>query len=402
MNSYLNVVKYLSVSVVQLLIGFASIPIVTNLMSPEELGRFGVFMSATALLVPLLTLCSDSYFPVVKVTLSKSDFAIVKRSTYQYSALFTFIVTIILGLYCYLTSSDWTYLVLCIPIFVFIRGLRLSGQTELVIDERITLFGVSNILISLVSLFLTVLFLLYVSDNALSRVCALLVAELAVLIGLLKYITPISNVSFSLDELKKSIYYSLPLLMSLAPAWVVNEYGRIFVSQHAGLEQTGIFTVALQISAFQLQLNSALSNAFIKNIYSDIRNAFSFSRVFSFLCFLLFMSVSGGLFVYYLAPYVVSSSYAGFVNISLIAFVGVFFQSLAILPSLYANYTKKTTWRFRALFISAISFLVLLYGAVDSQNILRDVVTYYSIAMFIYFIVISYFAWSYYVKSYFA
>ncbi|MDN3401231.1 hypothetical protein QL926_06960 [Pseudoalteromonas sp. APC 3213] len=377
------------------MIGFISIPIITHLMPPAELGKFGLMMSVSFILIPVISLCADSYLPVAK---SKGkSFSNIKKSVYVLSFLLfllSLVTTIII-----IINNSLSWLLFLLPLFCWVRAIRVAQQSELIYDEKVNLFGMSNIGLSLLTLAFTAVFLKYISNDSYSRLLAILLAEFLILILCLKHVQSIKSSSFDSSEVKKIFKFSLPLLVSLFPAWIVNEYGKVFVSDNGTFAMVGILTVSLQISAFQLQINAAVYNAFLKIIYSDVNKVFSIKLFGSIMLILLFTTAMGAFFIYVLGEKFVSAEYKGFVSITLALLVGVYFQSMASLPALYANHVGLTPWRLSALCAGASVCLLFLHFYVNIGDGLMQVAYVYSFSMTTYFITLLLTTYVYHVKK---
>lgn len=395
MQHFVKLLKYLSVSVIQLIIGFVSIPIITHLMSPSEMGTYGIMMSVVVIMIPLSSLCADSYFPVAK---SKRDnFPDIKKTTYIFSSVIFLVFLSVITMYSFF--NNMSTLLLFLPFYCWIRALRISQQAELVYDEKVSIYGMSNILLSLLTLIFCVGALSYVRNDAYARLIASIFPEIMILIFCFKCVEPIKHARFDKDELKVAIRYALPLILSLFPAWIINEYGRIFLSNKGTLAMVGVLTVSMQIAAFQLQINAAVNNAFITYIYKNINNLYNVKFLLCFSGTLLITTLVGTLFVYWFGDKLISKEYVGFISITMIAMFGVFFQSLASLPSLYASHLEKTSWRLLSLSFAAAVSVFLLVFFVESKTAVTQVVYIYSVSMFLYFVFFMSITYAHYIKN---
>lgn len=364
-------------------------------MPPAELGKFGLMMGVSVILIPLISLCAESYLPVAK---SKSKhFPDIKKSIYVLSFvlfLFFFGVT-----FFFIIDKSVSWLLLLLPLFCWVRAIRVAQQSELIYDEKVSVFGVSNIGLSVLTLFFSVVFLKYINNDSYSRLFAMALAEFLVLILCMKHVQSIKSSNFDFSEMKLIFKFSFPLLLSLFPAWVINEYGKVFVSDNGSLVLVGILTVSLQISAFQLQINAAVNNSFLKIIYSDIDKMYSIKLFGSIILILLFTTSIGAFFIYVLGEKLVSAEYEGFVSITMILFIGVFFQSTASVPALYANHIGKTSWRLYSLCLGALVSIVLLHFFIDLSQSLKQVSYVYALSMAVYFITLLIMTFTFHVKK---
>ncbi|HHX8542406.1 TPA: lipopolysaccharide biosynthesis protein [Vibrio diabolicus] len=379
---------YLFFNGMQLIIGVISIPIVTNLMSPEEYGRVGLLLSALAIYVPILSLGSENYFPV---ELSKNTaFEDVRKTIYITAILVTLVSTI--GMLLLKAFIDYDDIFLFLPFIALFRMMRIAQLSEVVYKENPVKFGVSNVGLASLTLFFSFVCIELFSGSAEGRALALFLAELLVASFLLKnFMEIIGKGQFSFVELKRAFLFSAPIILAIIPAWFVNEYGKVYLSSKVGLKEVGVLAIGMQLAAFQLQMNASVSNVFLRPLYDDISKAYSFTFNLKVIAIITVASFFGYIGVKLFADYIVSSEYKRSIEIVSLLLLGVYFQSLSVIPSLYMNYYKKTHLRLVSLSLSAILNFIALNMLSSSSDMLSFVVDFFAVSMFLYVLLMYFF-----------
>jgi len=372
---------YLLFNGAHLLLGIVSVPIITSLMSPSEFGRAAIFLSVLAIYLPLVSISTDSYFPV---ELAKhKDFQIVRFTLFA-----TFLVLMLFGsimavLSVLFLGADPLFLIM--PFFAFIRSIKNSQLSELVFNELAGKFGLSNLSLGLIGLCLSYLFLKVLGGSAEARVLALVIAEVLVTLALVKELKLLNGRSlFRIIELKRAIKFSIPITCMVLPAWLINEYGKIYVSEIDGLASVGVLAIAFQLAFFQLQTNGSVGNAFLKPTYNDISRAFSTNYNLVILLSMICLNALGYFTIKLFGSYLVSVEFLGALQLIEMLFVGVLFQSLTLMPSFVLNFHKKTGYRLVCISLAALVNVLLLHVFGSPAELLPNVVQSFAISMLVY------------------
>jgi len=248
LHKHRSLISYFSFSMATSALGFVAALVMMRLMPPEEFGRIALFLSMQFIAVPLISFAADS---LVAINKSKLDTA-----EYEYA----------IGI-----LQDG--LLLLIPVYGLIRFLIGMASTEFVMEEKAIRYGVVAFSTTLTSLALTVVLLSVFSGVADWRIVSLLLADILFLFvryrGRLKLLW-----TFSLDKgvFKDIVRFGFPLLLSVAPAWALNESDKIIVAQYADMASLGYYAAACAIGSIMITFNIAMLNALTPKIYAALGN----------------------------------------------------------------------------------------------------------------------------------
>jgi len=132
-------------------------------------------------------------------------------------------------------------------------------------------YGMVQFFTNTFSLVLTIVFIYLFSPTAVWRLTALILADLVFL--LVRYHGRMNLlISFVFDKLqyREIVKFGFPLMLSIAPAWALNEADKVIVAKHADLTSVGIYAAACTIGAFMVTFNSSLLNAILPKLYAEL------------------------------------------------------------------------------------------------------------------------------------
>jgi O-antigen/teichoic acid export membrane protein len=256
-------------SLASTLFGILSLPVLTSFLLPSEYGILGISLTILSLLVPLNTLSNEHNVQAIKTRATLGEYS------HYWDVLCSFSFLIFVG--CLFVFSplvyafDFPIVLVLIPLLSLVRALRLLKQAELAVSDRDFLYGLSSLLIAVFAFFVTLFIFYFYSASAALRIVGLLFSEILVFVYIIKI-----RFTFIVDTktIKKLIIFGFPLIISILPAWLVNESSRFFLLHYGSLEVVGLFTLSFQISVIYLQFNTVLANTYVKKILKDIGASF--------------------------------------------------------------------------------------------------------------------------------
>ncbi|WP_434341255.1 lipopolysaccharide biosynthesis protein [Motilimonas cestriensis] len=381
MSSIKKLPIYLAFNGLQLAVGLLSIPLITHLLSPSEYGKVGLFMSAAAIFIPLVSLSIETYFPVALA--KDKDFDKIKNTMYISVLILFFISLLLLST---LVAFDVVGVIfILLPFFALLRCLRAGEQSILVYKGNASLFGATNVALTFGAFLFSAIMLLYIANDAVSRVLGMVTAELLVFsFFIFKFKFRLVLKDFDLRILKGIVIFYIPLFLSIIPAWFVNEYGRVFLSKYSTLHEVGLLTLSLQLATVQLLLSASVSNAFLKQVYDRVEQAFKYKLNATVISVQATLTLSGYFCINLISDIIISTEYSNVLDTLHIFFLGVFFQSIAVIPVHYASYHGKTHWRLISLTLAAVVNALGLFFLFDNEDPIQAIANLYMFSMMIY------------------
>jgi len=262
--------SYFSFSVATSALGFIASLLLMRLITPEEFGRIALFLSIHFFVAPVISFAAESLIAVKKSKLPQSEYesfrcCYVTFSYMAFSAIQLVFITI------FFSGLIQESLFLLIPITALAKFLIGLASIEYVMEEKSVQFGMVAFFTTLMSLALTVIFVFTFSAVAEWRIAALLLADIAFLFvryrGRIKLLIALA---FEEKEFKEIVIFGFPLLLSVAPAWALNESDKFIVANYVDLTSVGLYAAAGAIGGFMVTFNTSLLNAMIPKIYQEL------------------------------------------------------------------------------------------------------------------------------------
>ena len=267
---YRSIFAYFSFSFATSALGFVAALVMMRLMPPEEFGRIALFLSMQFIAVPIISFSAGSLIAINKAKLDMVEYFYFRRS-YVTFAYLMFVVVQLVFLVIFTLGVLHDSLFLLIPIYGLVQFLIGIVSTEYVMEEKAVQYGMVAFSTTLTSLLLTFLLMSLFSGVADWRIAALLFSDILFLFvryrGRMKLLW-----TFSVDKVvfKDVAKFGFPLLLSVAPAWALNESDKIIVAKYADMTSLGYYAAACAIGGIVITFNSAMLNALIPKIYQAL------------------------------------------------------------------------------------------------------------------------------------
>jgi len=333
-------------------------------MSPEEYGRISLFLSMQFIAVPLISFSADGIFAVNKSKLHSSEYEKFKNSYITFSYLM-FILIQILFFLLYLANFFHDKLLLLIPFVGIIRFLIGMASTEFIMEEKSVKYGMIAFFSTLTSLTLTVIALNIFSGVADWRVFSLLLADILFLLiryrGQLKILW---TFSFDIKIFKKIILFGYPLLLSVPPAWALNESDKFIVSRYLNMTSLGQYAAACAIGGIMITFNTAMLNSFMPKIYFALSNrSFTMLEVVKqyIVKFFAITIIFGACFIFFywlVADLILPEKYIAAREIVYVVIIFSLGRALYSVLGLVADFYGMTMVKFRGIMYGGLAAMI--------------------------------------------
>jgi O-antigen/teichoic acid export membrane protein len=269
-SKHKSLLSYFSFSIATSVLGFVAALVMMRLMSPEEFGRVALFLSVQFVAVPMISFAADSLIAINKAQLNQAEYEHF-RCSYVTFAYLMFVVVQVAFFLLYTVNLLHDGLLLLIPLYGLIRFLIGIASTEYVIEEMAVQYGMLAFSTTLTSLVLTAIFLSILSGIADWRIVSLLMADILFLI--VRYrgrMNLLWTISVDKKLFKRVVRFGFPLLLSVVPAWALNESDKIIVLKYVNMAALGHYAAACTIGVIMITFNTAMLNALTPKIYRAI------------------------------------------------------------------------------------------------------------------------------------
>lgn len=332
---YKNLVLYLGLNAIVLLLGFGMLPLISNVITPIEYGKVGLFFALVAFIQPMIGVSTESLVQVKKHSLPPGEFEHFLTNIYIVSISGFLLIEIALQIYYFFESSTPRIVLFILPMICLSRFFINLRLMEYTIDGSPVKFGLSRIAVKLWSFFaLLYFYLVDYSVQSLPYICILLLAELVVVVVLLRsrFVLFFKLKDVSRKYIIELLSFGIPIALATIPLWVVNEYGKVLLKD-SSLEAVGLFTLAKQLSLVYVLVCASVSNALVSSILG-IKTMKSLVKYFLISIFVYILLLIVYLCTYeVLSSFVIGEKYDGVSLIFKVLLVGCVAQVTTAIPS---------------------------------------------------------------------
>ncbi|PSW60624.1 polysaccharide biosynthesis protein [Photobacterium kishitanii] len=355
------------------LLGFISLPLISWLFTPADVGRISLLLTIINLSTLLFSLGLDQsyvreYHDIDdKKSLFKTMFLpglgvllIVLSLTYFYDSKF------LSNLLFNINDSNYSIIIIfCIIFSFFSRFLSLILRME----ERALVFSVTRIITKLV-IVLAVLFFMIFShkenicffDLLIAYFSAFFITLLTLLVLNKEIIMNFFVSKFDYEILKTSLKYGFPLILGGVAFWGLTAIDKIFLKNYSTLEEVGIYSVAVSFAGAASILQNVFSTIWAPTVYKWVSNKEDLSKVKNISELILFIVLVlycfAGIFSW-MVDYILPDKYIDVKYILLSCMGYPLLYTLSEVTAIGLGITKRSNY---SMLVSIIGFVINIIG----------------------------------------
>lgn len=365
---------YLFANILNAVIPFMLLPILTRYLSPAEYGEVAMFQTLIGALsafvgVTFVGAAGRKYYDA---DIEKTELAEFIGSCIQLVFIFTIIVTALFIVFQH-QLSDWTGLkpeyvlwAVLVAACAVIINIRL-GQWQ--VHKQAIKYGVFQISQSLFNMALSLLFVVVLLQGAAGRIEAQAIAGLAFLIVaffLLKKDGLLKILIWRKNHLSEALRFGIPLMPHIAGGFLLNSVDRFVINQEIGLAEAGIYMVAVQLTAAIGIVFDAINKAYVPWLFEKLKaNQLSDKQKIVKLTYAWFLVIIlGVILAFFIGPplvvWIAGEQYAQAGEVIGWLVLGQGFQGMYLMVTNYIFFSKRTGMLSVASISSGVLNLILL------------------------------------------
>ena len=268
---------YLGSSMLNKMIPFLLLPIMTSYLSPEEYGTLSIYVILISFYgafvgMAMQTNISKNFFKVSKEDLSLiiGNILIILSLTFTISMLFTYCITLFFD-NIFSIPTSWLLVIPFISVMMMINEIN---TTILRNEQRAYMFGIFQIFNTFIKMSLTIVFLVVFSLSWYSQVLGILLGSTVFFMVSIFYMRQRDYISMRLhrEKIKSILRISLPLIPHVIGGVVIAMSDRLFIEQMVGIEAVGIYSVGYMFGMVVLLFTDAFIKAWSPWFYKSIVN----------------------------------------------------------------------------------------------------------------------------------
>lgn len=365
---------YLASNILNGIIPFILLPILTRYLAPSEYGEVAMFQT----LLGALGAFTGSVFvgaagrKYYDSNLNREELAEFIGSCIQLIVIFSTLVFIILFIF-QNQLSEWlslkpTYIMFAVITAACTAIVRVRlGQWQ--VQKLALKFGMLQISQSLLNMLLSLSFVVVMLKGAEGRINAQIITAsifLCISLFLLNKDHLLKVFVWRKDYIQEALKFGVPLIPHIAGGFLLMTVDRFVINREIGLAEAGIYMVAIQLTAAISIVFDAINKAYVPWLYEKLKENDYQQKVkivkFTYAWFGLILI--GAYLSFYIGPYIVvlvaGEQYAKAGEVIGWLILGQGFQGMYHMVSSYIFFSKKTGLLSIASISSGILNLTLL------------------------------------------
>ncbi len=268
---------YLGSSIINKMIPFLLLPIMTKYLSPEEYGILSIYLILISFYSAFIgmaihTNISKNFFNTSKKDLSLliGNILIILSITFSIYLILTYFITLFFD-NLFSIPSKW---LLAIPFISVMMMINEINTTILRNEQRAYMFGIFEISNTFIKMSLTILFLVVFLLSWYSQILGTLIGSIVFfVIGIFYmkkrgYIT----IEFNQEKIKSILNISLPLIPHVLGGVIIAMSDRLFIEKMVSLEMVGIYSVGYMFGMIVMLFTDAFIKAWSPWFYKSLVN----------------------------------------------------------------------------------------------------------------------------------
>lgn len=269
---------YLVASILNGLIPFILLPILTRYLNPSEYGEVAMFQTLLGALAAFVgaSFVSAANRKYYDTDITKQDLAEFIGSCIQ--LIFFFSVVVYLVLYIFQDQlSEWLSLK---PIYILfavvtasctaIINLRL-GQWQ--VQKQAIKYGALQISKNLLDMLLSLTFVIVLLQGVDGRINAQVIVSISFLVVsvyLLKRDSLLKILTWRISYIKEALRFGVPLIPHIAGTFLLMSVDRFIINREIGIAEAGIYMVAVQLTMSISIVFDAINKAYVPWLFEKL------------------------------------------------------------------------------------------------------------------------------------
>ena len=373
-------------NVLEKVVPFVVLPIVARYLSKDDMGIYIIYQTIIALILPFVSMNTDSSILLNFYKLKKDQFKI-----YFYNALIVFfislciIVVLVISFPSFISQyiefpKEWLVAVLLISVYTYFIRLTLNLWQ---VEQKPKKYGIFSLSLTILKGGLLLLFVVWLKKGwdglIISQIVAYTLMFIISIYILIRRKTVKAKISkpYIIDALR----VGGPLTLHQVGGWLSSQSNRIIINILIGTAATGSFGIGATYGTMISVIQNAFNRAFKPYLFDNLLNLTSDVKVklvkitylynFGLLVFSLFIGTLG----YLLNDYIFGSQYADSKVFIIWMVLGNAFNGLYKMHVNYIFYTKRThlilyiTLTLGLMNVGLSYWLIGLYGAIAGAQV---------------------------------
>lgn len=260
------------------IIPFLLLPILTRAFTTSEYGLIGMFSAVLAFLYSIIGLKSESILSIKFFSASTTTF-----KNYLISSIYILLISALLIILASLIFIDQIRTVtfldqkfIFLGIFVAISNVFITIRLSLwMVQKKPYPYAFFHSALAVLNISLSLLLVFIFNMGFEGRLYG--IASAIIIFGIISLYSLLNNKLLTVyprkDELIETSIYAYPLVFHAMSYTILATIDRYFISKNLGLDQLGIYVVAVQLSSIMIILVESVSKSFLPIVYEALNSS---------------------------------------------------------------------------------------------------------------------------------
>lgn len=358
--------------IVDKIIPFLLLPIITRALTSDEFGIFVLFQALAGIALPLMTLSVDSSILLNYFKVKAERFRNYFSSGYLLLIISSIVVSLLIWVLTKPISdltefpADWIGTILLFCFFQFHSNLALNIYQ---VKKEVFKFGVYSISLTLTKNILMLILVIYVGMKWEGIIVSYVIAYgvfFCISLWLFK-LNDLYTVKIDKRYIVDNMKVGYPLSLHTIGSWLGNSATRVIVSSLLGTAATGSFGVGAALAMLVLYMQDSFNKAFVPYLFEKLedynqeigRKLVKLTYIYNTVIFIfaLFVGIAG----YFLIDIIFGADYIDGREVVIFIALGYAFDGMYKMHVNYIFYEKKTHLIFFITMFTGILNIALTY-----------------------------------------
>jgi O-antigen/teichoic acid export membrane protein len=310
-----NFFIYFGSSILNKIIPFVFLPIITKYLTPQEYGLYGMYQVVLSFLAPFIMMSLQTNITKNFFKFSKRELSCIISSILIILHINLFIISIIIFLITLFFNNPFSVpndILYIMPLIIYVQSINTFNLTVLRNEEKAFQYGVIEIIITMLNFIFAFILIVFFHKGWTSLVYGTLFAHFIVIFYSIKYLVKKYEIKLNNLYSFKEIYtVSLPLVFHNIGGNIIFLSDRIFIQQMISLDAVGIYMIGNQLGMITMIVINVVTTTINPWLYKNLsKNKRIKKEIIFFMVLYLIISFIvwiGDLIIF---PYIINNKYS--------------------------------------------------------------------------------------------
>lgn len=254
-------------SLITLILGLVTSPIITRLISPDKFGKFSMFNTVNSLIIMVLLLGLDQSYVRFFYEEKEENRKILLRKSIKYPLIFNIFLSLILIVFFrpisnFIIGESSIFLIILLIIMNTSSIFNRFSLLDIRMQQKAKEYSCMQIIGKIIYISMVLALYIYIGNSYNTLIISLIISNIAIAIISI-YVEKqhwIGKVSYNnINTSNKELFsYGIPLIFSMAVTWIFQSVDKVFLNYYSGYNEVGLYSAAFSIVA----LLNAVQNTF--------------------------------------------------------------------------------------------------------------------------------------------